>query len=220
VSGDAVSRGRCLTVWLVVTGAAGSLTAWLLPHLAAGVARPPGSSDVEAWLVLACEAAAVLAAGWLWLIATLVATSVVRGRVRPATPRSPVRRLVLAACGVGIAGGLAGPAYAGPPPSPLDGLPLPDRPTGQVVVHVADPVRPDRTAAPPRTDGPHTVRVVRGDSLWALAADELPAGAADAAVDARWRAIHAANRGVIGDDPDLILPGQRLRLPPIPPTAT
>ena len=52
-----------------------------------------------------------------------------------------------------------------------------------------------------------------GDSLWSLAARDLPAGSPAALVTARWHAIYAANRSVIGPDPDLIVPGQRLRLP-------
>jgi len=36
------------------------------------------------------------------------------------------------------------------------------------------------------------------------------------AVEARWRAIYRLNRDVIGRDPDLIRPGQRLVLPPNP----
>ncbi|RZU15747.1 hypothetical protein EV645_3285 [Kribbella rubisoli] len=70
-----------------------------------------------------------------------------------------------------------------------------------------------------------TVRVVvrEGDSLWALAARELGAGASNEAIAARWPEWYAANRHVIGDDPDLILPGQVLRVPPtstghLPPT--
>ena len=59
-----------------------------------------------------------------------------------------------------------------------------------------------------------------GDSLWALAAADLPDGASVAEVDERWREIHAANRDVIGDDPDLIRPGQQLRLPPGRPSTT
>ncbi|MBB1242459.1 LysM peptidoglycan-binding domain-containing protein [Streptomyces durbertensis] len=46
----------------------------------------------------------------------------------------------------------------------------------------------------------HTVR--EGDTLSAIAR----------AAGRDWRDLHAANRAVIGDDPNLILPGQRLRV--------
>ncbi|HET9383374.1 MAG TPA: transglycosylase family protein [Streptomyces sp.] len=49
-------------------------------------------------------------------------------------------------------------------------------------------------------DGTYTVRA--GDSLWAIA-DSL-------GLDAGWPGLYAANRGTVGDDPDLILPGQKL----------
>jgi len=56
--------------------------------------------------------------------------------------------------------------------------------------------------------------VVRaGDTLWALAERALPAGADNGAVTARWHRIYRLNRDLIGPDPDLIQPGQRLRLP-------
>jgi nucleoid-associated protein YgaU len=57
------------------------------------------------------------------------------------------------------------------------------------------------------------VVVKAGDSLWSLAAHELGPGASAAAVAARWPEWYAANRQVIGSDPDLILPGQVLRIP-------
>jgi nucleoid-associated protein YgaU len=56
--------------------------------------------------------------------------------------------------------------------------------------------------------------VVRpGDTLWDLAVRHLPPGADAGAVTACWHRIHELNRAVIGGDPDLILPGQQLRLP-------
>ncbi|WP_371407554.1 hypothetical protein OHA10_18910 [Kribbella sp. NBC_00662] len=74
-----------------------------------------------------------------------------------------------------------------------------------------------------RAGGAVRVVVRGGDSLWGLAARELGAGASDEAIAARWPQWYAANRQVIGDDPDLILPGQVLRVPPastghLPPT--
>ena len=61
--------------------------------------------------------------------------------------------------------------------------------------------------------GTGEVVVLRGDSLWAIAARHLPADAGDDRIDAEWRRWYAANRDVIGPDPDFILPGQRLRPP-------
>lgn len=54
--------------------------------------------------------------------------------------------------------------------------------------------------------------VQRGDSLWAIAEDLL--GTDNASRVARyWPAIHRANRGTIGRDPNFLLPGQVLHLP-------
>jgi nucleoid-associated protein YgaU len=78
----------------------------------------------------------------------------------------------------------------------VDGLRLPDRPT------VAAQVEPDATV------------VVRpGDTLWAIAADHLGGRADDAATAREVRRWHSANVSVIGADPDLIHPGQRLTPP-------
>jgi nucleoid-associated protein YgaU len=60
------------------------------------------------------------------------------------------------------------------------------------------------------------VVVHRGDTLWSIAARHLGPAASLADVDAEWRRWHAANHGVIGDNPNLILPGQLLGPPPAP----
>ncbi|MEU4603025.1 LysM peptidoglycan-binding domain-containing protein [Kribbella sp. NPDC023972] len=71
---------------------------------------------------------------------------------------------------------------------------------------------------------PARVVVKPGDTLWSIAATELGPNATPEDVAARWPAWYAANRQLIGPDPDLILPGQVLRIPapatgnPVPPT--
>jgi nucleoid-associated protein YgaU len=57
------------------------------------------------------------------------------------------------------------------------------------------------------------VLVRPGDSLWSVAARALGRAATTPAIAAAWPAWWAANRRVVGPDPDLIHPGQRL-VPP------
>jgi LysM domain len=65
--------------------------------------------------------------------------------------------------------------------------------------------------ADPATSG-YTVQV--GDTLWDIAAAQLPPAERSAAnIDRYWRQIYRANRPVIGADPDLIHPGTRLDVP-------
>ena len=60
---------------------------------------------------------------------------------------------------------------------------------------------------------PAVVVVHRGDSLWAIVARHLGPHASDAEVAQAWPRWYAANREVIGDDPDLVKPGQVLHAP-------
>ena len=55
----------------------------------------------------------------------------------------------------------------------------------------------------------------RGDTLWSIAARRLGEGATDAEVAAAWPRWYAANRDVVGPDPDLLLPGQVLHAPEV-----
>lgn len=91
-------------------------------------------------------------------------------------------------------------------------MPLPGwRPTG-----------PAMTAAPPadlvsRGRAPDRAVVVRrGDTLWDIAARHLGPTATAEETAREWPRWYEANREVIGPEPDLILPGQRL----VPPTGS
>jgi nucleoid-associated protein YgaU len=71
---------------------------------------------------------------------------------------------------------------------------------------VTGPARAERRVA-------DEVVVRRGDSLWDIAARHLGPDASAADVAVEWPSWHHANRDVIGADPDLLIPGQRL-VPP------
>jgi nucleoid-associated protein YgaU len=70
--------------------------------------------------------------------------------------------------------------------------------------------------SPPRdpvTNRSNDVVVQPGDTLWRIAARELGPGASGAAITEAWHAWYHANHAVIGSNPSIIRPGQRLRAP-------
>ncbi|MGV9767315.1 transglycosylase family protein [Micromonospora tulbaghiae] len=68
----------------------------------------------------------------------------------------------------------------------------------------AVPERPATKVEPRPAPGAGTYVVRRGDTLSEIAVAQR--------VDGGWRVLHERNRAVVGDDPGLIFPGQRLRL--------
>ena len=66
---------------------------------------------------------------------------------------------------------------------------------------------------PPAPPPPATVQVAPGDSLWAIAARTLGPGASDSALAAESHRWYAANRDLIGSDPNLIHTGITLQAP-------
>ena len=103
------------------------------------------------------------------------------------------------------------PAITAAAPAPGPGY----VPTAPPPIHDAD--RPQLLAPVPRVavSTHDLVTVHRGDSLWSVAARHLGPRASDAQVAHEWPRWYAANRAVIGADPDVLVPGQQLR----PPTA-
>jgi hypothetical protein len=209
-------------VLLTVTAGTAVLMALLLPDVVAladvmrsgALARDP----FDAVLVEVCEVAVAGCAAWLWLATLVVTADAARGRERTTrgVPRA-WRRLVLAACGVGLAAGLGAPAHAGDGSgtSRLEGLPLPDRATTTThVSHVFARAASRQGEARSSRHEPAILVVQPGDTLWDLARTGLPPEADDATVATRVHQIHRANRAVIGANPDLIRPHQRLRMPP------
>lgn len=198
----ALHRCRPYVVWLGVTAAALTATAAVPGAWQAAAEADPGRG-VAAVLVAGCALGLAGSLVWLWLVTTVTVAEIATGSV----PRTggAARRLVLAACGAAVVAGTALPAQAagGEGVDVLVGLPLPERAVGPAAVDTS------RAAAAPSGDG-RTYVVRPGDSLWSIARAH-PAPAGD--VGLRWRAIWRDNRDVVGDDPDLIHPGQALRLP-------
>ncbi len=145
-------------------------------------------------------------------VALTVGLAVAGSRVRRTPNRAAARTavrwagLVAGLCGLGIAVAPAGSYASGPAAahdrhrpdvagSSLTGLPMPALPAAGI------------------TPPDHPVVVVRGDCLWQIAADRLPAAVTDARVAAAVDRWYTRNRAVIGPDPDLILPGTHLEQP-------
>lgn len=76
---------------------------------------------------------------------------------------------------------------------------------------------PEDIPAPPPTTGVAAYVVERGDSLWRIArhvlAERTGSRPSSAEIAAFWPAIYEANRSTIGENPNLIFPGQRLVIP-------
>jgi LysM domain len=217
ILGNRGSAWRCLLVWVLATALAALTSAWPVaaarPTWSAARAGALDTLPLDRAVTGLAATALIGCAVWAWAATTATVLEAGRGVRASAAPwrlPSGVRRVVLAACGVALVGGLASPALAAGPGHGrhlLAGLPLPDRATA--------PRHHQPEAVPGRPSGPssHKVVVSPGDSLWSIATADLPRGASDARVTARWHAVYAANLPVIGPDPDLLEPGQRLRLP-------
>lgn len=214
-----LTRRVAATLALVVAALlpAGILAA-LTPTTWAAATRP----DADAGSMLAGLAAA---AGWLVVLRLLVTALAVAlasapGQVgslgrRTATAWSPAlaRRLVRAGLGIAVVAGpamLPAGAFADPGPYPtLDRVILAPAAAG------AD--HPGTAGGHVRASEPgsgHVVVVRPGDSLWAIAAAHLPPGHSAEQVAQAWPRWYAANRCVIGPDPDVIRPGTTLVPPP------
>jgi hypothetical protein len=68
----------------------------------------------------------------------------------------------------------------------------------------------------PATAVDDEVVVRRGDTLWSIAERHLGPGSTTAEIAVEWPRWYAANRGLLGADPDRLVPGTRLRPPDSP----
>jgi hypothetical protein len=194
-------------------------------------------------LVAAAAATVAAVIGWWLTLSVSVSTAyLLRGLPRPAVSARVVHRLVAVALGVGLTAGALPATAATPTPPSVSwtvqgwGTAAPSAPpsadaatapsSGPAAASPTVPTSgsPTEPAAGPTTVAPSSgwhptpcheasVVVVRGDSLWRIAAEHLGPQASDAEIAEAWPAWYAANADVIGDDPDLIYPGQELRVP-------
>jgi hypothetical protein len=100
------------------------------------------------------------------------------------------------------------PGLGDPHPSPHTHDPAPARPRPRAPKIGLVSTAPRRAA-----DRPPPVIVRAGDSLWSITAAHLGPDATAAQIATQWPRWYAENRRVIGADPTLIRPGQRLRSP-------
>jgi nucleoid-associated protein YgaU len=178
------------------------------------------------------QAVVQLAAAGLWLLGCWLAVALgaalcvqLPGRVGAladalahiALPRA-LYRLVVGATGVGV---LLSPvtASAAPThrPAPIS-TPSPSWPSDDALPAPRWPTTARAAQRPPAAHLPSPARttsvvVARGDSLWSIAAAHLPVRATRRQVADAWPRWYAANRSVIGADPNLITAGERLRVP-------
>lgn len=182
----------------------GGLTGWLRRDTDGALAHLAGAAlwCVCLWLALAL------------LVVPLASCPGTVGRAGDALLRrlapAALRRLLAGTIGLGVllAPALANATTPTPPPRPDSAA------TGSPGWPTDPPAAPAWPSTPaPAAAPPATVTVQAGDSLWLIAARRLGPDADPGRTAAEWPRWYAANRSVVGPDPDLIRPGEVLHAP-------
>lgn len=184
-----------------LTGLAGLSVGLLGRSAATAVSSLHGPSFPDAVLGLGCLVQLALSS-WVLLAVALSWVHAPLPILRALTPRLLRRALFAGTASVLV----LSPVHA-------DRVVAPSRATTHDVAGLRLPDRPV-AAASPNPERPEPVIVRTGDTLWAIAARSLPTGATDAEIARACAQWHEANRDVIGHDPNLIFPMQRL-VPPL-----
>lgn len=228
----AAGVGAVVAAWWAL-GAALTVAAVLLDGRGAAGRLVAGWARRTAPPVLRMGVAALLGAGTLALPAAASATSVPAAVTASAGSADSAGWADAAGPTDVVVPAAATADHVGGEPSPVSVPTEPTEPTGPAEAGAAPDVA-WRPAAPPRRLAPadeasaalvapapsrpdRTARaevvVRRGDTLWSIAARQLPAGAGAAEIAEAWPELYAANREVVGENPSLIRPGQRLLVP-------
>lgn len=107
----------------------------------------------------------------------------------------------------------AGTTSSGGDMASVTGRWTPDRPARPPVRSTQPEVSMVTTAPRPGTSVSDEVAVRAGDTLWDIAARHLGPDASALDIARAWPQWFEANRDVVGDDPDVLQPGQLLRPP-------
>lgn len=216
---------------------------WLIRVVLSGWHHRAGPTPTTADEVLTLAAAVLALLLALWLAAAVLVEVLgylpgAPGRAAGALQREltplAARRAAAFLVGVGLSGALApGTALAstrsaGEPAGPGFTVSAPERPSAPSAADDSRPPAPGWTpdrprvreqhgaellTPSPRHEGAPVVVVRRGDTLWDIAERHLGTGATEAEIAVEWPRWYHANQEVIGDNPHLILPGQRLHPP-------
>jgi hypothetical protein len=201
-----------LTLGSLAWSVAAALLVSSAPRTYSAVASAGVGTPADVWVTTGAEALGLLLLAWLALLAVVTALEATPGRLGRAA-RWATRCIAPALVSSLVRGGLglgAGAAFGTSSVLAMTSL-------TPAVSATADHPWPslDRVEAAASTH--HRPYVVRpGDSLWAIAERQLSAAGAHATsadVARAWPAWWAVNRDVVGDDPNLIHPGQRLHAP-------
>jgi hypothetical protein len=225
--------GRAAALGLAVTGGMLVLAGWTaqLTWTGLGSVGHGNPVEVDAGVLVLVSAVSTVCAGACAWAALVGALAVMPRRAGHPHARVPAPGWAPRAAAVLLAVSLATPATgaaatgqttvqvmasasatraASVPDAPRESTQVPvpgwTPPAAPVPAHAPDLV--SRGSAPDRT-----VVVRGGDTLWSIAAHHLGPDATAEEIAAAWPRWHEANRGVIGDDPDLVLPGQQLVAP-------
>ncbi|HPU14288.1 MAG TPA: hypothetical protein PLQ19_10920 [Aeromicrobium sp.] len=151
----------------------------------------------------------VVLAGWLCWILLVFAVAIFDRRLAAKFAPAMLRGLLLA----GTCVATTVPAHgADGAHSPLDGLLLPDRPAITAAPAPTPAFGAQVATAKPKPETRTTVVVKPGDCLWSIVS-ERHRGADNATIAAEVAAWHQTNREVIGQNPNLLQPGQHLTEP-------